>query len=408
MEHLLIRLPPDTVFEPQSSVTWQVLDSDFIPVGQTGKGALVQASEVAHHRKVFVLAPSEDILLSDIHLEARNRQQLLKAIPYALEDELAEDVESLHFAPAPSKVNGAYPVAVVSRARMDSWLHELEEAKIVPHMIFPEVLSLPFTESNWSILLEKERVLVRNGNFAGFSADSNNFETLINLALEEAQDNPPQQIDVYRCDPSTTESLAFSLPLRIEEHFENPLALMATGLDTKRNINLLQCSYEIGSKTSRMLRPWRVAAVLLGIWLCLGIVSVSMDYWRLSRDDRILKTHIENVFKATFPDVRRIVNPRVQMEQKLNALLAAQRGDRTSEFLELLNATGQAIAANPGVNIESLSFRQSRLEIRLSANGLQALDKIKQQIQSDGHSANIESAETSGQKVDARITIQRS
>jgi general secretion pathway protein L len=408
METLLIRLATETAAQQVPSIDWQLLDSNLNPMGQAERGPLEKAAGLANGRKVVILAPSEDILLSSIQLPARNRQQLLKAVPYSLEEELAEDVDALHFALGTRQPDQNYPVAVVSRAHMDAWLNAFKEANLTPHAIYPELLSLALADSSWSILIENERAIIRCATFHGFSAETSNLQPLLQLAIEEAGDDAPELINIYHRDRDTHKLLPLDLSVPIIEHFDCPADLMTTGLGSKQNINLLQGSYEASSGTASLLRPWRVAAILLGVWLTLQATSVFLDYWRLDRESDLLKNRIETVFKDTFPQVSRIVNPRVQMEQKLKILLAEQQGGQGDDFMDLLYAASRAINTTPGVEVDVLNFLQGRLELALTAVELRSFEKIKQLLDKDGLNANIESAETVGQKVEARFRIQRS
>jgi general secretion pathway protein L len=408
METLLIRLATETAVQQVPSIEWQLLDSNLIPMGQGDRGPIEEAAGLASRRRVVVLAPSEDVLLSSIELQARNRQQLLKAVPYALEEELAEDVDALHFALGTRQPDQNYPVAVVSRACMDGWLNVLKVANITPHAIYPESLSLALADSSWSILIENERALIRSGAFRGFCAETGNLQPLLQLAIEESGADAPELIHIYHRHKHTGKPLSLDLSVPIIEHFDCPADLMTMGLDAKHNINLLQGGYEDKTGTGRLLRPWRIAAILLGVWLTLQATSVFLDYWRLDSESDLLKNSIETVFKETFPKVSRIVNPRVQMEQKLKALLAEQQSGQGDDFMDLLYAASRAINASPGVEIDTLNFLQGRLELALKAVELRSLEKIKQLLDKDGLNAKIESAETVGERVEARFRIERS
>ena len=50
-------------------------------------------------------------LLAD-RSQTAGRQKLLRAVPYAMEEQLSDDIENLHFALGPDLYDGIYPVAV--------------------------------------------------------------------------------------------------------------------------------------------------------------------------------------------------------------------------------------------------------------------------------------------------------
>jgi general secretion pathway protein L len=408
METLLIRPVSHMSSDTESIIVeWLVLDSNLVPAAQVEQGTLESAAEVSRQRKVIFLIPSEDLLLTEVSLQTRNRQQLAKAIPYRLEEELADDVENLHFALGVRQDNGSHPVAVIARQTLDRWLKALQAVDLSPKSMIPELLCLPFEETRWSLMIEDNRVLMRNASYRGFSVEAENLETIINLMRDPTEEHSLPKITVYRCDQNAQNPLPLNLPVEKEQYADAPLMLMADNLDVRNNINLLQGGYKQSDDAIQLLRPWRLAAALAGAWLILQIATTSMDLWRLNRESHELQSSIEQVFRKTFPEAQRVVNPRVQMEQSLKSLLAAQQGDDGGNFLSLVDAGGRAIQAFNGIAINTLDYRDDRLELALEASDLQSLEKIKQQLENEGLAASIESAETSGQKVEARLLVQR-
>src|SRR5262245_53754069 len=71
-------------------------------------------------QKIIVLVPGEDVLLIQVQLPKMSKARLAKAIPYALEDQITEDPDNLHFAISKVKENGLIAVAVVNKKRMNA------------------------------------------------------------------------------------------------------------------------------------------------------------------------------------------------------------------------------------------------------------------------------------------------
>ncbi len=401
MDTLLIRILPQG--QNELSAQWLVLDHNRLPMGQGEQGPLGEAAPLAQNRRVVILVPGEDTLLTTVRIKARNRQQLLKAVPYALEEDLADDVEQLHFALGPRAEEDDYPVVVVARSRMDAWLEALRGASLHPDVLAPELLALPIETGEWTVVLETRRALVRTDRERGFACEPENLPTLLAHALEE-NEHPAQSLRVHRC----AEEALPELPAGLEPVAAQgcPPALFATAL-AHAPVNLLQGPYRVESKLAGRLRPWRWAAVLAGSWLALAGVDLVVDYRQLARQDQALRARIERVFRESFPEVRRIVNPRVQMEQQLRTLKASAQSSDGGDLMALLDATGRALASAPGVHIDTIHYRNTRLEIALTASDFQTVEQVKQRIQGAGLRAEIVSTDSSGQRVDARLLIQR-
>ena len=127
-----------------------------------GQGVLSGAVEIV------VLVPAEDVLLTEARVPARNRAQLLQALPFAVEDQLLAPVESLHFAAATGE-GDAVGVAVVAKATLRSWLDRLSEAGIRADAILPDSLALPFAPDHVTLLAAAYR-LSGDARFADHAA----------------------------------------------------------------------------------------------------------------------------------------------------------------------------------------------------------------------------------------------
>ena len=74
-----------------------------------------QAALEARERTVIALVPAAEALTTTVNIPVRGAAKLLATLPFALEDQLAEDVEKLHFASESRRKDGQVPVAVVAR-----------------------------------------------------------------------------------------------------------------------------------------------------------------------------------------------------------------------------------------------------------------------------------------------------
>lgn len=409
METLLIRLRyPPTPKPLDLQGDWLVLDGNRLPVDEGGPSPLNEVAPLAPQRQVVVLLPAEEVLVARVELKIRNRQQLSKAIPYALEEELADDVERLHFAvSATADEAGGHSVAVVSRRRMDQILEALHTAELPPDVLTSEALYLPYDEGEWSLLLEDQHAVLRTGPLAGFACESENLSVFLSHALT-GQEPAPERLRLYRCTEASVQLPEVDPAIDQVEEDLCPPRLFALGLNENNHpINLLQGPYQLESPMMRRLRPWRVAASLLVAWLALQTGIGTWDYLRLKDQELALRHEIEALYKSTFPEARRIINPRIQMEQRLRELSADRAGEGDAGLLNFLGASAQAFKSANGVQVDDIVYRGGQLEIALRASDLQSVEELKQEIQSKGYEAIIQSADTRESRVNARLLIRR-
>ena len=173
-----------------------------------------------------------------------------------------------------------------------------------------------------------------------------------------------------------------------------------------RQIDLLQGAYSRKEQYGKLWRPWRAAAALLLAVVIVSGIQHALALRSLKAEAAALGAQIEQVYKQAFPGGR-VVNPRVQMEQQLK-LLRAQQGGGGSDFLGLLAQLGGVFAATPGIELVGASYRDGRLDLELTASDIQTLEKLKQQISSQGGlTVDIQSATTGAdQRIQGRLRVE--
>ena len=144
---------------------------------------------------------------------------------------------------------------------------------------------------------------------------------------------------------------------------------------------------------------------MLLAFLLLQLVTAVYDFIDLSHQDEELSRQVEQIYRGAFPDARKVVNPRVQMEQHLNAL---QRGKREDEFVNLMSRVGPVLKQTPTLEMEAMRYRQSGLEIDIGIKGFQSLDELKASLMQSGElDVTIITANAEEGKVRGQLRIQK-
>jgi len=253
-------------------VKWIKLDVGGTPITRGAEARLEQVSSVAQNAHVIVLLPLQQMLLCSVNTHARKSKHLQKVIPFALEDEVADDIENLHFALGQRYGENDYPVAVIEKVALDSLLETLANAEIYPDILTADVFGLPFREGTWTILIENKRALVRTSNFQGFTIDLHNLQRVLTSSLRQAEVSP-SELNIYRCDNPQSGVKNFTFPIKTNELADCPPRLFADGLDKNECINLLQGSYQkkkqktssICTMENRRNIIWDLARIIYGI-----------------------------------------------------------------------------------------------------------------------------------------------
>jgi general secretion pathway protein L len=355
-------------------------------------------------RKLIVFVPGADVRLTEVTLPVRQPAKVLQAVPFVLEEQFAEDVETLHFALGPRQPSGAFPVAVVSLANMEQWLEPFRQARVMPDALVPETLALPWSDGPWAVLWEPELITARCGAYAGFSCVPDDFELFLQLAENGSQH--PLQVLIPRGTQHDFTHLQRQLELL--PGYSHPLEAMVRNLHLPQSINLMQGRYSQRESLERFWRPWRFAAALLAAAFVLGIVDNGVQALGYKHSAKRQQTANEERFNQLFPS-QRVASIALdsQVEQQAQVL---RNGGGQGSLLLLIQQAADALAAVPGLTLNALEYRDGGLELDLSGNDLQAVDKLRDWFDSHhGAALKMQSVDSGegGVKIRAQLTPAR-
>jgi general secretion pathway protein L len=234
---------------------------------------------------------------------------------------------------------------------------------------------------------------------------------LLETGLGQVQ-NPPEGLDLYvpsGREKELSSSLLEAVDCEVRQIAcpEDLSTFLVEHLDEKQTLNLLQGEYQQIDKKAVQWRRWLPAAALFTLLIGINILSSIIDFSHYRAQSVALQQDIQRVFRETFPNTKRIVDAKVQMEQQLRLLRGEKDGDHAS-FLSLVSQPAMSLAKAQGVQLVSLSYRDDQLDLKLSLKDLQSLEKIKKAIEANTHlSVEIKSANATGNEVSSHLRIKR-
>lgn len=392
---------------------WVIVDNAGMVAGPAGRCPVEMLPELVGQRRLVVLAPSHKVLLTSVNLPIRNPARLRQALPFALEEQVAEDLAVLHFAAGRRGPSGEVPAAIVRRHDLEEWLDQLRKVGLEPAAVYGEQDAMPDSPTATVWLIEKESCLVRRPGEEPIAIEGRSIDEFLLLG-DPRQENDdksahltvymgPDDADIYAAGLDALRAQLGSVEVQLMQ--DGALPHLASKAVREPGINLLQGDYAPRTGMEKLWRPWRVAAILLITLIAVSIGRDVAELARLSKMDSELDTAMDTVFREAMPDVQRIVNHRRQMESRL-AAVRASRGGSDAPFLKSLEALGRAVGAAPGTSVESLSFRNGVMEVKLSTPSVDTLDAIQRSIEgSPALDASILSANPRGDSVEGRIQL---
>jgi len=413
-EFLVIRSVPDA----PAMADWVVVDEQGALLEPGGREALSQLTARAVNRRVLLLVPALDVLITPVDLPVRGKQKILQVLPFAMEEQLADDVEELHFAAGDRTEDGRLRVAVVRRDLMDGWRELIADAGLEVHAASSEAEGLDLIPGTAVLLIEPNVASLRSPDGDLASTDISGLETLLDLWLARAgkeEDSSQPHLLVYSVGDQPAPSIETTLEslrprvqsLEVRGLGDSALPRLAANLAVRPGINLLQSSYARRSNLRRFWPAWRAAAALLAAVLVAATASLAAESWRLGRRAEALTQSVEQAMRYTFPGMRVGGDPRAQLQSRLRALGGNRNSGSDAEFLDVLQKVARAVQTANGTRLEGIDYRSGILELRLRAPNVEVLDKIQRDIASAGGlTAEIQSANAEEDGVLGRLRIE--
>jgi general secretion pathway protein L len=405
-ETLVIRLRATE----EAPASWLVVDANGARSGPLQSGPVSDALDLVAGRRVVLLVPGTEVGLAEPELPLRSGARLAQLVPYALEEQLASDVEALHFAVG-TRSPGAVgtPVAFVSRSLMQRWYDQCEAAGIRPDAAYPDSAAVPAAGTGCTLLLEEALLYVRRADALPYLLDATDVQAALDLALGAAASTGDSGENVtfyagtaeYEQHRDAIEGLRErTASLQVKLLPEGALPLLAAHAASGAGVNLLQGPFGVRASLGSQFRRWRLPASLAAAVALLFIANQAVGWWQMGRTERELDAQIAQIFAQALPG-QPVVDPRAQMQGALGAGRAAGAG-----LLPVISALAAAMAQAPSARIEAMSFRGNALELRLTAPTVESLDGIKQTMNRDGMTAELQSATPRDGVVEGRLQVR--
>ena len=388
-ERLIIRLGHDAAAE----ASWAPADAAGRLLGTPQTGPLSAAAGMARDRRVVVLVPAEQLMLTEVSVPGLRGPRLRQAIPYALEDRLATDVDDVHCAIGAASAEGEHQVAVVEHRVMQGWLDAFRDAGLSVAAVVPDCLALPWSgDGEVTVAITPDRALVRDGESRGFACERELLEPMLSGRVDAI--------------PATRVGTVDGAPV--------PSALSATPVTSLRDgllawlapqavapsLDLLQGRYAPKQRRAAALGRWRVPAALAAAWLILGVGTWLLEYRAVAAEHARLQAEINELFSSVITD-EPMVDPRVQIERRLGG------GTAGAELLRLLAAVADGAARVDGIEITGLTYRPGQLDVAVAARTVGGLDQLRDSVLAAGRvDAAIDSASSQGDEVEGRLQVR--
>jgi general secretion pathway protein L len=391
--HWLLRVPEAL----SAAAGWQWCNA-MDAAANTGSGSLeefAQAYASVPRMPVVVLVPASFVLAVSVNVPQRQQRQMLAALPFLLEENVAADIEQLHVVAGVRIDAQRLQALAIERRLFAELLALLQSAGIDPEIVTLDALALP---QAGMVFLDGDRSLLREADGGALVFDAQDAGVILNnvagwpagLRIACARDT-----DLAAARSIEADALAIE-PAASVQFDEAPLPLLhllaaQDGDAWARIPNLRQAEFtRRGAGEFSLGFDWRPLAWLAACLAVVGLgyqLALGMSYSRAADATREAQVAL---YKQVFPGSNNVPAPRKQMQGQI------ENGNvRGGVFVGLVARTAEGFASvgggaagyRPGNLAWDAAQRQLRIDVL--ARSLEDLDRLRAALEQRGLSVDI-------------------
>ncbi|MCG9680907.1 type II secretion system protein GspL [Vibrio sp. Isolate24] len=377
-EFLVVRLSKSKTAAIQWLV-WSESQKEVIASGELQDHQdLAELANYAEGRQVVVLVSAANLVLTQLDVPAGANRQFDSMLPFMLEDDVAQDVDELHFTVLAKEAGQAY-VCGIDYHWLESILADMQQLGLVVRKVMPDALALPLDDNCGLSAVELDgQWLVKKGQFSGVSVEPAWLPLLVQSDwVKQGEDYLPLQ--------------AFSplpeLPYADGQEWRNeePQLVMQLLAEqaVKSKTNLLSGEFKPKSSLGRHLKVWRKAAIAAGVLIAVLSVDSWLQIQSAETQANAYRQESERIFrqmtnKNKIPTVTYLKR---EMEREESRLSGGGSGDSVLEWMVKMP---QVMKQVPGLKLTSFKYDSTRGEVRLQAqsNDFQTFEKARELMSS--------------------------
>lgn len=305
----------------------------------------------------LIVETSSSALMLELTLPWLPERKARVAIPYALEDQLAQPVNELHFAFDKQRYqNNQYTITVIDKKRILFLIDKLDE-----HEIEFEAITLDwFALTDYGIICSDSILLINEDDFKGALSEE--------LALTYLKKHPFSSVLLFEDSTISPETSSTKLD-------GLSYTWIARQLLKSKPLNLCQGEIQHGNTSNWIKKGYILAGALGCLWLLSLILVNAINLYSLNKQHAKLDQEISVIYHEFFPEAKQVISPRFRIGQ----LLEKNTSDNQSRFWFILNQLAKATKDN-GMTIEQLRFQNKTMLITIVCNDFVTLEKIENNL----------------------------
>jgi general secretion pathway protein L len=322
------------------------------------------AQQIRAAQSVVLVLAAADVSVLRLAVPPLSAGKLRAALPNLLEDKLLAEPADTVIAASANQA-GQRTLAVVQRDWLTAWLTTLRDLGAQQIRAVPEQLCVPLANTGVSAQLSSTAtgisLALRSSEFAGLGLIVANRDAVLpslrsliatgalTLYVDAAEVTHYQALGA---DESELQVLA-----------KNPTQYQACALN-------LAAELPEFSGTHWQFKAWRVPLALAAGLLLVNLAALNFTWWQQAREAAQLRSSLRNLYLNAYPKETVVLDPLLQMRQKIAAAQQAAGQISADDFTALTAEFSSAWTSNKPADssqIAELNYAERRLTITLKS-----------------------------------------
>ena len=345
---------------------------------------------------VIVGLPSDDVRSTLLSVSPEERKHLAKSLPFMMEEQVAEDVEELHFVSS-ALDEEHHLVAFTRRDSMNAWVEQLASNDSLK-IFAPEALCLPLEADECCAVVDGDEVVLRWGNAHGARVDL----SMLSMILDSMSEMPSSLV-IYGTDREQVVSQLSDEQAALVDWRQGDWGAVLLLAKSAPQVNLRQGVFAPPLPLAKWWGVWKTVAIAASVALSLQFISDISQFQKLKAQNIELRSAIQDSYRKA--------NPRgavVDVEKQLDRQIAEFTGEEgVAAFTPRLVDVVTATTAENG-RVTSINYTAGQLRLNLTAQDFASVEQIRQALERAGLKATLETSSARGDEVRARLRVEMS
>lgn len=358
------------------------LDPDGALITPLALRTFVDIQALQSDCKTLIIETSDHSSFFNLELSWLPERKARMAIPYALEDKVAQSLNELHFAFDKARYqNDHYLITAISKQRIRYLMHLFNEHNVE----FAGITLDWFALDPQELCSTETSLLINTDEFKGALSG-----TLADIYLKK---HPEQH-------PLLFEDSKILLDSSLSKSKELSQVWIAQRILRKKLMNLCQGEMQHGNKADSLKKGYQLVGVLFCLWLLsLLLVNTIQLHW-LNTQTQKIDDQIGVIYHQFFPGAKQVISPKFRIAQ----LLKTNNTEEYNRFWFLINQFAKVMKSDP-VSLEEFRYQNRILSVTIMSADFASLEQFENELKKAHLKVKQTQASTREQHVAATLEL---